>query len=432
MSQFKVSKSNALKGSVQVPGDKSISHRSIILGSLAEGLTTVEGFLCAEDTLGTLSAMRQLGVKIEREGQNVRVFGVGLHGLTKPDQVLDMGNSGTAIRLLSGVLAGQNFASTMTGDESLLKRPMYRVMKPLQEMGSTITSEHEGRPPLKIQQAKSGHINGITYTLPVASAQVKSCVLLAGLYAKGQTCVIEPAPTRDHTEKMLAGFGVKLDINGLNICMESQQKLTATHITVPGDISSAAFFLVAASLIPGSELLLTNVGMNPRRNAIVELLTMMGAQIEVINQHDVAGEAIADLKVCSAQLQGIEIPERLIPSAIDEFPVLFVAAACAEGETILRNATELRVKESDRIAVMAKGLQAMGVDLTEYEDGISIRGGTLKPAQLDSCGDHRCAMSFAIAASLLDQQSIIDDVDNVATSFPEFKGLINSIGAQIL
>ncbi len=428
---FLVRQSKALKGTILVPGDKSVSHRSMIIGSIAEGVTEVEGFLCAEDTLGTLAAMQQLGVSIERKGASVRVNGVGLYGLKAPDNVLDLGNSGTAIRLLSGVLAGQKFSSVMTGDKSLLKRPMNRVMQPLKEMGASIASEDQGRPPLEVEPVSAGTLTAIHYKMPVASAQVKSCVLLAGLYADGITSVTELAPTRDHTEKMLAGFGCPVEVDGLNASLKGGSRLTATKIIVPADISSAAFFLVAATLVPGSEITLTNVGMNARRDAVVTILKLMGASIEVTNHRVVAGEPIADLLVKSRSLKGIEIPEELIPSAIDEFPVIFIAAALAKGETILRNAEELRVKESDRIDVMAKGLRLMGVDLTEYEDGISIRGGNLSPAEVDSEGDHRCAMAFAVAASCMDATMKIKDVDNVATSFPQFMSLMNAAGAQI-
>ncbi|WP_259740708.1 bifunctional prephenate dehydrogenase/3-phosphoshikimate 1-carboxyvinyltransferase, partial [Pseudomonas poae] len=344
-----------LSGSIRVPGDKSISHRSIMLGSLAEGVTEVEGFLEGEDALATLQAFRDMGVVIEGPHHGrVTIHGVGLHGLKPAPGPIYLGNSGTSMRLLAGLLAAQRFDSVLTGDVSLSKRPMNRVVKPLREMGAVIETGPEGRSPLTIRGGQS--LKGLNYAMPMASAQVKSCLLLAGLYAEGTTAVVEPAPTRDHTERMLRGFGYPVAVDGATASLASGHALAATHIEVPGDISSSAFFLVAASIAEGSELLLEHVGINPTRTGVIDILRLMGADITLENQREVGGEPVADLRVRAAALKGIEIPEALVPLAIDEFPVLFVAAACAEGRTVLRGAAELRVKESDRIQVMADGL----------------------------------------------------------------------------
>jgi 3-phosphoshikimate 1-carboxyvinyltransferase len=345
-----------LRGAFRVPGDKSISHRSIMLGSLAEGVTEVEGFLEGEDALATLQAFRDMGVKIDGPAEGrVTIHGVGLHGLQQPRKALDLGNSGTSIRLMSGLMAGQHFDVEMIGDESLSKRPMERVAKPLRSMGAVIESTGEkGTPPLTVRGGKTLH--GIHYDMPMASAQVKSSILLAGLYAEGETSVTEPAPTRDHTERMLNGFGCQVSVNGATATVRGGQALKATQIDIPADISSAAFFMVGASIAPNSDITLQHVGINPTRTGVIDILQLMGANIELLNQREVGGEPVADIRVRSAQLRGIEIPEALVPLAIDEFPVLFVAASCAEGKTVLRGAEELRVKESDRIQVMADGL----------------------------------------------------------------------------
>ncbi|WP_281685924.1 bifunctional prephenate dehydrogenase/3-phosphoshikimate 1-carboxyvinyltransferase [Pseudomonas citronellolis] len=419
-----------LSGRVRVPGDKSISHRSIMLGSLAEGTTEVEGFLEGEDALATIQAFRDMGVVIEGPHHGrVTVHGVGLHGLKPAPGPIYLGNSGTSMRLLSGLLAAQPFDSTLTGDASLTKRPMNRVAKPLREMGAVIETAAEGRPPLTIKGGQK--LTGMHYDMPMASAQVKSCLLLAGLYAAGETSVTEPAPTRDHTERMLRGFGYPVDVEGSTAKVESGHKLSATNIEVPADISSAAFFLVAASIAEGSEIVLEHVGINPTRTGVIDILKLMGADITLENQREVGGEPVADLRVRSARLKGIDIPEDLVPLAIDEFPVLFVAAANAEGRTVLRGAEELRVKESDRIQVMADGLLALGVKCEPTSDGIIIDGGPYGGGEVWSHGDHRIAMSFSVASLRASAPIRIHDCANVATSFPNFLGLAAGAGIRV-
>jgi len=427
---FVVNPGGSLQGRVRVPGDKSISHRAVMLGSLAEGTTQVTGFLEGEDSLATLRAFRAMGVEIEgpQEGR-VTIHGVGMHGLKQPDGPLDLGNSGTSMRLLAGLLSGQGFEVTLTGDASLSSRPMRRVTEPLARMGADIETTEAGTAPLIIHPV--ARLRGIHYELPVASAQVKSALLLAGLYAEGETCVTEPAPTRDHTERMLRGFGYEVRREGSRICVAGGGRLTACDIDVPADISSAAFFLVGASIAPGSDLVLEHVGMNPTRDGVVTILRLMGADIEVENRRDVGGEPVADLRVRHAPLHGIEIPEELVPLAIDEFPAIFVAAACAEGETVLTGAEELRVKESDRIQVMADGLRVLGVEAEPTPDGIRIRGGSLGGGEVLSHGDHRIAMSFAMAALRASGTIRIKDCDNVNTSFPGFAGLAAGVGLKI-
>ncbi|MCP1642722.1 3-phosphoshikimate 1-carboxyvinyltransferase [Pseudomonas citronellolis] len=419
-----------LSGRVRVPGDKSISHRSIMLGSLAEGTTEVAGFLEGEDALATIQAFRDMGVVIEGPHHGrVTVHGVGLHGLKPAPGPIYLGNSGTSMRLLSGLLAAQPFDSTLTGDASLTKRPMNRVAKPLREMGAVIETAAEGRPPLTIKGGQK--LTGMHYDMPMASAQVKSCLLLAGLYAAGETSVTEPAPTRDHTERMLRGFGYPVEVEGSTAKVESGHKLSATNIEVPADISSAAFFLVAASIAEGSEIVLEHVGINPTRTGVIDILKLMGADITLENQREVGGEPVADLRVRSAKLKGIDIPEDLVPLAIDEFPVLFVAAANAEGRTVLRGAEELRVKESDRIQVMADGLLALGVKCEPTPDGIIIDGGAYGGGEVWSHGDHRIAMSFSVASLRASAPIRIHDCANVATSFPNFLGLAAGAGIRV-
>ncbi|MFG5861476.1 bifunctional prephenate dehydrogenase/3-phosphoshikimate 1-carboxyvinyltransferase [Metapseudomonas sp. CR1201] len=419
-----------LAGRIRVPGDKSISHRSIMLGSLAEGTTEVEGFLEGEDALATLQAFRDMGVVIEGPHHGrVTIHGVGLHGLKPPPGPLYLGNSGTSMRLLSGLLAAQPFDTTLTGDASLSKRPMNRVAKPLREMGAVIETGAEGRPPLTIRGGQL--LTGMNYEMPMASAQVKSCLLLAGLYAAGETSVSEPAPTRDHTERMLQGFGYPVKVDGNTATVESGHKLSACRIEVPADISSAAFFLVAASIAEGSELVLEHVGINPTRTGVIDILKLMGGDITLENQREVGGEPVADIRVRAAKLKGIDIPEDLVPLAIDEFPVLFVAAACAEGRTVLRGAEELRVKESDRIQVMADGLQALGVKAEPTPDGIVIEGGPMGGGEVWSHGDHRIAMSFSVASLRASAPIRIHDCANVATSFPNFLGLATQCGIRV-
>ncbi len=420
----------SLSGRIRVPGDKSISHRSIMLGSLAEGVTQVEGFLEGEDALATLQAFRDMGVVIEGPHHGkVTIHGVGLNGLQPPPGPLYLGNSGTSMRLLSGLLAAQPFDTVLTGDASLSKRPMNRVAKPLREMGAVIETGPEGRPPLTIRGGQ--RLTGMSYEMPMASAQVKSCLLLAGLYAAGETSVTEPAPTRDHTERMLRGFGYPVTVDGNVASVESGHKLSATHIEVPADISSAAFFLVAASIAEGSELVLEHVGINPTRTGVIDILKLMGADLTLENQREVGGEPVADIRVRAAKLKGIDIPEDLVPLAIDEFPVLFVAAACAEGRTVLRGAEELRVKESDRIQVMADGLIALGVKAEPTPDGIIIEGGPIGGGEVWSHGDHRIAMSFSVASLRATAPIRIHDCANVATSFPNFLGLAAGAGIRV-
>jgi 3-phosphoshikimate 1-carboxyvinyltransferase len=416
----------SLQGNVVVPGDKSVSHRSMMLSVIAEGTSHIRGFLEGEDTRATAAVLAQLGVSIEAPSAGERIVrGVGLHGLRGSSQPLDCGNAGTGMRLLTGLLAGQAFDSTLIGDESLSKRPMRRVTDPLAKMGAQIDSQ-DGLPPLHVRGGRSLH--GIRYELPVASAQVKSALLLAGLYAEGSTEVIEPHPTRDYTESMLAAFGWPITFSPGYAKLEGGHRLRATDVVVPADFSSSAFFLVAASIVPGSVLRLPAVGLNPRRTGLLEALRLMGADIRVENQSESGGEAVGDLIVRHAPLRGIELPEALVPDMIDEFPALFIAAAVAKGRTIVRGAAELRVKESDRIATMAAGMRALGVSIEETPDGAIIDGGAIGGGAVDSHGDHRIAMSFA-AAGLAAQGAItIRDCANVATSFPGFVELANGCG----
>lgn len=420
-------KGQALSGEIAVPGDKSISHRAIMLGAIAEGVTRVSGFLEGEDTLATARIFQQLGVKIETPSPSERIIhGVGLHGLKASAEDLDCGNAGTAMRLLTGLLAGQKFCSRLVGDASLSKRPMRRVITPLSAMNASIESEGGGVPPLTINFNNS--LQAIEYKTEVASAQVKSAILLAGLYAQGETTVYEPHPTRDYTEKMLAAFGWPIEFRPGFARLSGGHRLHAAEIKVPADFSSAAFFVVAASLIPGSDLTIKSVGMNPRRTGLLAALRLMGANIEEHNRREQAGEIVSDLRIRHALLSGVRIPEALVPDMIDEFPALFVAAALAEGETRISGAAELRVKESDRIAVMSEALRKLGAQISETPDGAIIQGGTLHAGEADSHGDHRIAMSLAIAGQMAEGIVKIKDCDNVATSFPNFIGLSKSVG----
>jgi 3-phosphoshikimate 1-carboxyvinyltransferase len=442
--RFRVEPGGAVAGRLRVPGDKSVSHRSVILGAIAEGETRVEGFLEGADTLGTAAAFRALGVSIEGpQAGTLRITGVGLRGLRMPDGPLDLGNAGTAMRLLPGVLAGQAFECELSGDASLCSRPMRRITEPLAAMGARVETAPGGTPPLRIRGRTEG-LEGIDYRLPVASAQVKSCLLLAGLYASGRTCITEPAPSRDHTERMLAGFGWPVERDGHRVCVRGGARLTGTGLRVPGDISSAAFLLVAGLISPRGELLLEGVGVNPTRTGVIEILRRMGGAIEVEGERLEAGEPVADLRVRASRLRGIAIPEALVPLAIDEFPALFVAAACAEGETRLTGAAELRVKESDRIAVMAEGLVALGVAARPTEDGMVIQGGgggragsgpgpgsALRGGEVDSHGDHRVAMAFAVAGLRSRGAIAVRDCANVDTSFPGFAALARRAGLRI-
>ncbi|MTI14045.1 bifunctional prephenate dehydrogenase/3-phosphoshikimate 1-carboxyvinyltransferase [Sansalvadorimonas verongulae] len=424
-------------GTLRVPGDKSISHRSIMLGALADGVTEVTGFLEGEDALATLQAFRDMGVVIEgpHDGR-VTIYGVGLNGLQQPPGPLYLGNAGTAMRLMAGLMAAQKFDVTLTGDESLSNRPMNRVVKPLLDMGADIETSEGGKPPLVIRGGRS--LSGVDYNMPMASAQVKSCLLLAGLYAEGETAVVEPGVTRDHTERMLTGLGYPVKTDGNRVSVQGGGTLTsASLIEVPADISSAAFFLVAASIAKDAELLLTHVGINPTRTGVLDILRLMGANITLENEREVGGEPVADIRVKSAQLKGIEIPEDLVPLAIDEFPVLFVAASCAEGETVLKGAEELRVKESDRIQSMADGLNALGVDAVALPDGMKIPGcaagaqDVFAGGVVHSHGDHRIAMAFAVASLRARDEIRILDCANVATSFPNFIDLAHSVGLNL-
>ncbi len=433
--QYRVSPGGSVNGRIRVPGDKSISHRSIMLGALANGVTEVKGFLEGEDSLATLQAFRDMGVAIEGPHQGrVTIHGVGLHGLKKPAGPIYVGNSGTAMRLFAGLLAGQAFDTELTGDASLTKRPMARVADPLRLMGARIDTAEGGRPPLGIHGGQP--LKGIHYDMPMASAQVKSCLLLAGLYAEGETRVREPAPTRDHTERMLNGFGYKVDRDGDLATLQGGGELTSAPIDVPSDISSATFFLVAAAITPGSDLVLEHVGVNPTRIGVINILKAMGADLRLENPREVGGEPVADLHIRYAPLKGIDIPVDQVPLAIDEFPALFVAAANAEGTTRLRGAEELRVKESDRIQAMADGLDVLGVETTVYDDGIDVvgkvgDGPSYHGGQVDSLGDHRIAMAFTIAALRADGPIAIDDCANVATSFPGFVALANKVGLEL-
>lgn len=428
--KFIIAPGGSLQGHIRVPGDKSISHRSIMLGSLAKGVTHVSGFLEGDDSLATLKAFRAMGVKIEGpDGGHVVIHGVGMHGLKAPSAPLDLGNSGTSIRLMSGLLAGQGFEVEMVGDSSLSRRPMRRVTDPLSQMGAVIEATEKGTPPLRIKAV--ARLNGIDYTLPMASAQVKSAILLAGLYADGVTSVTEPAPTRDHTERMLGGFGYPVARKGATASLTGGGRLIATDIDVPADISSAAFFMVGATISPGSDVVLEHVGVNPTRTGVIEILRLMGGDLELLNERLVGGEPVADIRVRSSKLKGIRIPDKLVPLAIDEFPALFIAAACAEGETVLTGAEELRVKESDRIQAMADGLLLMGIDARPTADGIIIRGGEMHGAVIESHDDHRIAMAFAMAALKSSSQISINECANVRTSFPGFVELAAGAGLKI-
>ncbi len=419
-----------LTGELDIPGDKSVSHRAVMLAAIADGTSRVQGFLEGEDTRSTAAIFSQLGVRIEAPSASVRlVHGVGLHGLQPPTGPLDCGNAGTGMRLLAGLLAGQAFDSALVGDASLSRRPMARVTEPLRRMGARIETSEGGLPPIRIHG--NNVLQGIDFELPVASAQVKSAVLLAGLYARGETRVREPHPTRDYTERMLSAFGWPIDFSPGEARLTGGHRLRATDVDVPADFSSAAFFLVAASLVPGSDLLLRRVGMNPRRTGLLAALRLMGADITELAPGEQGGEPVADLRVRHARLRGIEVPEALVPDMIDEFPALFVAAALAEGRTVVRGAAELRVKESDRIAVTAAALQALGARVLETPDGAVIDGGPLHGGKVDSHGDHRVAMSLAIAAQRASGEVRIGDCANVATSFPGFDALARSAGFDL-
>jgi 3-phosphoshikimate 1-carboxyvinyltransferase len=420
---------SAVGGALSVPGDKSISHRALMLGGLCSGTVHIRGFLDSADCLATMGALRALGVRVEQPGrQEIVVHGAGAAGLRASATPLDLGNAGTAIRLFMGLLAGQRFSSTLIGDASLMRRPMERVAKPLRLMGARIDTQ-EGRPPVLLHGGAT--LRGIDYALPMASAQVKSALLLAALQAEGVTRVTEPAPTRDHTERMLGGFGVQLRRQGATVEMAGGQVLQGTAIQVPGDFSSAAFFIVAGCLAAPGGLTLRGVGINPTRTGLLDMLRLMGARITVTPIAGAGPEPLADITAHAGPLQGVAIPRELVPLAIDELPVLFIAAACAHGETVVTGAEELRVKESDRLAAMAEGLAATGVQCELLPDGLRIQGGTLRGGRVDSHGDHRVAMSFAIASVCAREAIEISDVANVATSFPGFVDAARHIGLSL-
>ncbi len=412
-----------------MPGDKSISHRSIIFGSIAKGTTIINGFLDGDDCMATLKAFQAMGVTIEGpDEQQVVIYGVGKHGLQKPEKIVDCGNSGTSMRLLAGLLTAQSFDSQLTGDESLLKRPMLRVSKPLTQMGADITTV-DGKPPITIKGGKN--LKGIHYVMPEASAQVKSCILLAGLYAEGETRIIEIGVSRDHTELMLKNFSYPVHRSDNTLIINSANECIGTEIYVPGDISSAAFFIVAATIIPGSDILIRNVGINPTRSGIIHILLEMGANITLLDQRQLGEEWVADLRIKYTPLKGIKIEANMVPLAIDEFPVIFIAAACAQGQTTLHGASELRFKESDRIAAMVDGLKKLGIHAQALDDGIIIEGGTLHGGTVESRGDHRIAMSFAIAGAVASDPVTIKNCVNVATSFPLFVETAKELQLQI-
>ncbi len=434
MRSYLAAPSAAVSGAIGVPGDKSVSHRSLLLAGIATGTSEISGFLPSEDCLASLAAMRALGVQIEQHGAtDVRVHGVGLRGLKASGRALDMGNAGTAMRLFTGLLAAQAFDSRLVGDASLMQRPMERVARPLREMGADVRT-HAGTPPVDIRGGAVLH--GIEYQMPIASAQVKSAVLLAALYAEGATTIRSPAVSRDHSERMLACFGAELAIEGLSVRLTPPRGLHAQRVKVPGDFSSAAFFIIAGLLGAGpGGLTIQHVGMNPTRTGLLDILARMGGKIEVRNARDSGAEPVADLHVRRSPLRGIAVPPELVALSIDEFPVLFIAAACAQGETLISGAEELRVKESDRIAVMSAGLRALDVAHETYPDGLRIAGratgAAFSAGEVDSGGDHRVAMAFSIASLRAAGPILIRDVANVATSFPGYVQLAHSVGLNL-
>ncbi|NNF65909.1 MAG: 3-phosphoshikimate 1-carboxyvinyltransferase [Gammaproteobacteria bacterium] len=418
----------AVQGEARMPGDKSVSHRAAMLASIAKGQSEIKGFLPGSDCLATLAAMESLGVSVRRLAPDrFLIDGSGADGLEASRTALDLGNSGTGMRLLAGLLAGASFDSVLVGDESLSSRPMGRIVKPLREMGASISSD-DGHAPLTI---KGRSLHGIHYKCPVASAQVKSAILLAGLNARGATRVEEPAVTRDHTERMLRWMGCDLQKGKNFVGLKGGQRLRGRQIDVPGDFSAAAFFIVAAAIAPEGAVSLPGVGVNPTRIGLIDLLSMMGADINIGEIQIRAGEPVADIEVAGGKLRGIDVPPDLVSLAIDEFPVFFIAAACASGTTRLSGATELRVKESDRIEVMATGLKRLGIKATTRPDGIIIEGGTLQGGSIDSCGDHRIAMAFAVASAAATADIHVRDVANVATSFPNFVDVARRVGLNI-
>ncbi|WP_243014311.1 3-phosphoshikimate 1-carboxyvinyltransferase [Brevibacillus borstelensis] len=423
---LRVQRASQINGTVRVPGDKSISHRAVMFGALAEGTTSIEGFLPGADCLSTISCFRKMGIEIEQDKDRVTVHGQGWYGLQEPSQHLDVGNSGTTIRLMAGILATQPFHSVMEGDESIAKRPMRRVIGPLRQMGAKIDGRKDGEyTPLSI---RGGELQGISYQSPVASAQIKSAILLAGMQANGVTSVTEPHLSRDHTERMLQAFGVKLVRDGLTVSIEGGQKLKGRAIQVPGDISSAAYMIAAVMMVPGSSLLIENVGINPSRTGILDVVDRMGGKIEPINERVVNEEPVADLLVTYSELQGIEISGDIIPRLIDEIPVIAVMATQAGGRTVIKDAEELKVKETDRIATVVSELSKLGAKIIATEDGMIIEGPTpLKGAVIDSFGDHRIGMAMAIAGLAAEGETLIENDDAILVSFPGFPDVLQSI-----
>ncbi len=427
--QFTVKPSAVGDASLIVPGDKSVSHRALMLGSIAEGRTDISGFLAGEDCLATLAAMRAMGVAIERSSEtDVSLEGVGARGLRAPEGPLDLGNSGTAMRLMAGLLSAQAFDSVLTGDASLTGRPMQRVITPLVQMGARIDSDN-GRPPLRVRGGSA--LKAIDYELPVASAQVKSAILIAALYADGETRLVEPAITRDHTERMLSSMGAELGVKDRCITVTGGQTLQGCRIRVPADLSSAAFVILAALIAEHADVLIRNVGVNPTRTGVIDILQGMGADIRLENPGLLGREPVADIRVRSSTLRGGRVDPAQVSLAIDEFPVLFVAAAAADGSTMFSGIGELRVKESDRIAAMASGLRALGIAVDEFDDGAVVHGGRLNGGVVESHGDHRIAMSLAVAATRAQAPVVVNDVASVDTSFPGFCDTLASIGVDI-
>lgn len=425
-----VTPDNKLNGSCSVPGDKSISHRAALIGSMAEGKTVIYNFAKGADCCSTLQCLQALGVDIQQENGKICIFGRGLNGFCEPDNLLDAGNSGTTMRLLLGLLTGQDFLTIISGDPSLRRRPMGRVIEPLVKMGADIRARCDNTlPPICIRGTNSVH--PLEYTLPIPSAQVKSAILLAGMNAEGQTTVIQQLPSRDHTERMLQYFGAPLTVEDNVICLQGKQPIKGQLIRIPGDISSAAFIMVAAVLLPGSEVLIRDVGINPTRTGIIDVLRMMGAEIVVLNQKSWNREPVADLLVRAVKLKGTEIKNPLLPRVLDEIPVLAVAAAAAEGETVISDAAELRVKETDRLKAIASELRKMNVEIKEKQDGLIIRGGQLRAARVKTWGDHRMAMALAVAGLIADGETIIEDAGCIDISFPDFPDVMKALGAGI-
>ena len=431
MINYRILPGGKLSGRIRVPGDKSISHRALMLSAIAEGQSRITGFLDSEDTLATMAAFRTMGVEIQHSsGNEVIIEGVGKNGLSKPGTVLDLGNSGTSVRLLSGLLAGLGIECEIVGDQSLMSRPMQRIVDPLQKMQALITCSEDGTLPIHIRGGVS--LIAIDFEMPVASAQLKSSLLLAGLSANGRTCIHEPVATRDHTERMLRQFGYEVECSGKTIALEGGGALQGSTIPIPADISSAAFFIVGACIADDSEIIIENVGINPNRDAVIHILRKMGADITLLNEKVVSGEPVADIQVRSSELHGIDIPESMVPSAIDEFPVIMVAAACAKGETRLAGAAELRIKESDRITAMTQGLQTLDIHVEEQADGMTVTGGIMSGGEINSLTDHRIAMAFAIAGLNATAAITVKDCTNVETSFPGFVDIARNAGLDLL